>query len=210
MSIAANTAFPPQHLPGASPAGEKTKPVSWNEFRAKYLVREDGFKYEWLQGTVEKTRRTMDQTQFYILQNLLRFFRKIYQQMDGQGELISEGDMFFQGNHRRPDIAFLSSKQIAAAAAGENQVPEFIIEVISGNDQINRVHSKMRDYENAGVKVVWHVFPELQTVHVYGGDHLDSMTVCRGEDECSAAPVLPEFALPVNAILAKPALQAAR
>lgn len=210
MSIAANTALPPQPQPATSPAGEKVKPVSWAEFRAKYLVREDGYKYEWLQGTVEKTRRSMDQTQFYILQNLLRFFRKIFPGTDGPGELISEGDMFFQGNHRRPDIAFLSTRQIAAAASGENQVPGFVIEVISGNDQINRVHSKMRDYENAGVKVVWHVFPELQTVHVYGGDHLDAMTVCRSEDVCSAAPVLPEFALPVNAILAKPAVQAAR
>ncbi len=210
MSIAANTALPSQHLPATSSVAEKAKPVSWAEFRAKYLVREDGYKYEWLQGTVEKTRRSMDQTQFYILQNLMRFFRKIYLQKDVQGELISEGDMFFQGNHRRPDIAFLSARQIAAAASGENQVPEFVIEIISGNDQINRVHSKMRDYENAGVKVVWHVFPELQTVHVYGGDHLDSMTVCRGEDVCSATPVLPEFALPVNVILAKPAVQVER
>lgn len=210
MSTAANIATIPGQRPETKADAEKAKPVSWAEFRAKYLVREDGYKYEWLQGAVEKTRRTMDQTQFYILQNLMRFFRNLYLQTDVQGELISEGDMFFQGNHRRPDIAFLTARQIAAAATGENQVPEFIVEIISGNDQINRVHSKMRDYENAGVKVVWHIFPELQIVHVYGGDHLDTMTVCRGDDLCSAAPVLPAFTLAVNAILARPAVQATR
>ena len=182
----------------------KSRKISWTEFQAKYLAREDAYKYEWLQGVVEKTKRSMDQSQFYILQNLLRFFRQVFSGVDVPGELISEGDLFFQGNHRRPDIAYLSARQIAAAAAGKQPVPEFIIEIISTNDQINRVHGKMRDYENAGVKIVWHIFPALDTVHVYAGDHLESMTVCRGNDVCSAEPVLPGFALPVQEILKKP------
>ena len=31
-----------------------TKPILWAYFERKYLSREDGFKYEWLNGTIEK------------------------------------------------------------------------------------------------------------------------------------------------------------
>ena len=46
------------------------KPVSWETFEKKYLSREDSWKYEWVNGIVEKTKRFMYQEQFYILHNL--------------------------------------------------------------------------------------------------------------------------------------------
>ena len=46
------------------------KPITWEAFKTKYLNREDKFKYEWINGTVEKTQRTMNQEQYYIWFNL--------------------------------------------------------------------------------------------------------------------------------------------
>lgn len=196
----------PQTKPVVLPvAKENGKHISWEDFKRKYLSREDGYKYEWVNGTVEKTKRSMDKTQLYILRNLQDFFIHLKMQGIAFGQLISEPDLFFLANHRRPDIAWLTDEQIDRLAYDSNDVPAFIIEVISTKDQINLVHKKMLNYQDAGVKVVWHIFPLLGIVHVYGGEQLASMTVCKGEQICSAAPALPGFALPVSDILKKPA-----
>ena len=185
-------------------ANGKIRRISWDEFQNKYLTREDAYKYEWLNGEVEKTKRTMDYTQLFILRNLLKVFRSLLASGKCDGELMSEGDIFFVENHRRPDIFYLTDAQIARTAYGENQVPEFVVEVISSNDQMNPVHLKMQNYRAAGVQVVWHIFPKIEEIHIYMGENLDTMIVCRGEKMCSAAPVLPDFVLSAKDVFTKP------
>ncbi len=122
----------------AIPNGAKVpKKITWEEFQRKYLSREDNFKYEWVNGEVIKTQRTMDYSQFYIVKNLQAFFRNLLSTNKVHGELITEGDTFFLGNHRRPDIAWFTDEQIALAKDGVKPVPQFIIEVISKKDQTN-------------------------------------------------------------------------
>ena len=178
--------------------------ISWEDFQAEYLTREDAYKYEWLDGIVEKTERAMNQNQFFILQNLLAFFRELLNAGKASGELIPEGDTFFLENHRRPDIAYFTNEQIARAARGENQVPQFVIEIISKNDVANKVQAKVQDYQRAEVQVIWHLYPELEEVHIYHGKQV---TICSGDDLCSAAPVLPAFELSVAAIFQKPKVE---
>ncbi len=182
----------------------EAKPISWEEFQKKYLSKEDSFKYEWVNGQVNKTKRGMDKTQVYLQFNFLAFFRQLLIEGKVAGELIAEPDLFFLKNHRRPDIAWLTKEQayrLADPAAYE--VPTFIIEVISGNDQMNNVKEKMVNYRDAGVKVVWQVFPKLKQVDVYAGANLSKMTVCFGDDICDAAPALPSFKMPLAEIFKK-------
>ncbi len=113
--------------------------ISWELFQQKYLSREDAFKYEWLDGVVEKTRRTVDYTQFYIIQNLQNCFFGLLSRGLADGALITEGDVFFENKHRRPDLAYFSNAQISAAADGIRPVPQFVIEIISNHDAMNRV-----------------------------------------------------------------------
>ncbi|MBX2929979.1 MAG: Uma2 family endonuclease [Saprospiraceae bacterium] len=180
------------------------KRISWEEFQKKYLTREDSFKYEWVDGTVEKTKRAMDFKQFNIARNLMNLFNRLLTAKKTNGLLIPEGDIFFQQNHRRLDISWLSDEQIDKTAYQENQVPRFVIEIISSKDQMNLVHKKMQDYRLAGVEVVWHIFPLIEEIHVYGGAHLKQMTVCKGEDICSATPVIQGFELAANDVFQKP------
>jgi len=182
-------------------AQKEAKRITWEEFQRKYLSREDSYKYEWVDGMVEKTKRTMDYKQFNIFVNLVRYFDTLTK----DGIFIQEGDVFFLANHRRPDIAWFSDVQIAKTAYGENQVPRFVVEVISNKDQMNLVHKKMQDYRTAGVEVVWHVFPLIEEVHVYTGKGLRKMTVCQKADLCSAASVIDGFEISVNDIFKKPA-----
>jgi Uma2 family endonuclease len=182
------------------------KYISWAQFKNKYLTREDNYKYEWLNGVVEKTKRTMNYTQLYILRNLTAYFRTLLIKGKVDGELMSESDIFFNENHRRPNIFYMSAKQIAYTAHGINQIPEFVIEVISSNDSITKMTGKMQNYRESGVKVVWQIIPEYEEVQIYSGENLDKMTVCTEEDICTAAPVLPDFQISVYDIFKKPAL----
>ncbi len=170
------------------------KKISWETFQKKYLTREDKYKYEWVDGYVEKTL-SMDKTQFYIQQNLTKFFYQLLFKNNFDGDLIAEGDTKFAGNHRRPDLAYYTDEQIRKAKDGEDISSQFVIEVISTTDQINRVHKKMEDYRKAKVKIVWQIFPELKQVHIYKGK---KMQVCEGKDICSAEDVIKGFKLSVN------------
>lgn len=178
------------------------KKISWAEFEKRYLTREDKYKYEWLNGIVEKTERAMNQYQFFIARNLFAFFRKLSVEGKANGELMTEGDAFFLENHRKPDIAYYTNEQINRAVDGENQVPQFVIQVISTHDKTQKTQRKIQDYQAAGVQVIWEIMPILQQVNVYQGQHM-SMKTKKGEDICSAAPVLPDFALTANAIFQK-------
>jgi Uma2 family endonuclease len=101
-------------------------------------------------------------------------------------------------------VAYLSKEQIARTAHGENQVPAFVIEIISTKDQMNLVHGKMENYREGGVKIAWHVFPLIKQVHVYSGKGLKKMTVCIGADVCSAKEVLAGFEVKVEELFRKP------
>ncbi|MCO6477117.1 MAG: Uma2 family endonuclease [Phaeodactylibacter sp.] len=182
---------------------QKKKRISWEAFQKKYLTREDSYKYEWLNGIVEKTPYSMDKSQLYILKNLLAWFRKLINKDKVTGELIPEADLFFKENHRRPDICWLTDKQISRLAENQYEVPAFVIEVISNKDIMNKVVHKMQDYRAAGVKVVWHILPVHEEVHVYTGENLEKMAVCTKDMECSAAPSLPEFVIPAKEVFKK-------
>jgi Uma2 family endonuclease len=187
----------------AQDSAAQPKKISWSEFQKRYLTREDKYKYEWLNGVVEKTERAMNQYQLFIETNLIRFFRKLSIAGQVNGELFSEVDTFFLENHRKPDIAYFTDEQINRAAYGKNQVPQFVIEVVSTNDKMNKNQRKIQDYRKAGVQVIWYLYPELEEVHIYRGKNV---VICSGEDICSAAPVLLTFALTANDIFQKPAL----
>lgn len=177
--------------------------ISWEAFQRDYLSREDGYKYEWLNGIVDKTPAAMDKTQLYILRNLQEYFMQLKFEKKVSGQLIAEADLFFLKNHRRPDICWLTDKQIDRLAENEYEAPVFIIEIISNNDVMNRVFSKMQDYRAAGVQTVWHILPQHQEVHVYTGEYLEKMSVCFENALCSASPALPNFNIPCADIFRK-------
>ncbi len=173
------------------------KRISWAAFQADYLQREDNFNYEWVNGAVEKTPRSMNKKQFYIIQNLVDFFGQLKFNGKISGSLIPEGDTFFGKNHRRPDVAYYTDEQIESAADDGTAEPQFIIEIISTTDEMNRVHRKMKDYRASEIPVIWHVFPELNEIHVFHGRKSE---IFIGDEICSADPVLSEFRMSANAV----------
>ena len=180
----------------------KPKRVSWEKFKKKFLTREDSWKYEWVNGLVEKTKRTMYPHHVYILYNLRQTFTKLEIGKKVSGLLESEIDIFILDNiHRRPDLSYFSTRQNALMAHGELSIPKFVIEIVSSNEMLPKGNQKMKQYREAGIRVVWQIFPDSEEVHVIRGK---DMTVCIGEDICSADPVLPEFEMTVRDVFKKP------
>ena len=184
------------------------KPISYAHFQKQYLNRDDRFKYEWVKGFVIISPHTMERYQFFIMRNIRNFFKKLEQTGQITGFLESEFNLFFGVDaNRKPDIFYFTEEQADAASLGENPIPEFVIEVISTTDQLNYMVDKMNDYRAADVKIVWHIFTLKNEVHVYSAPNLTSMTVCKDDTICSAAPVLPQFALSVADIFKLPVLK---
>jgi Uma2 family endonuclease len=173
-----------------------TLPRTLEEFMA--WEPEDGFKYEWNDGEIIKFIG-MNKTQFYIFGILNRHF--ISKGLWEKGTFIAEQDVQISGiQMRRPDIAYFSIEQESRMKQGEDQIPEFVIEVISGNDKANKVEEKTVEYFKAGVKVLWLIYPDNKTVQVYTS--LKNAQICYDDDICSASPVLPDFEISVNDIFA--------
>lgn len=79
---------------------------------------------------------------------------------------------------------------------GEDVIPEFAIEIISETDNIIKVEAKVTEYFKAGVKVLWHIFPNEKVVYIYTGGK--EVKIYSDTDVLSALPVLNGFELTVN------------
>jgi Uma2 family endonuclease len=169
---------------------------------AEFLLWEpnDGFKYEWNDGGLIKFHY-MNRQLLSLISRLYQVFYKTEEFKQG-GLLLAEQDVQLTGIQlRRPDIAFFSMAQIEASKGEEEQIPEFVIEVISTNDQIIKVRQKLSEYFKTGaggvpLKVVWLIYPEEKEVEVFTS--YKEVKICTGTDICSASPVLNGFEISVQ------------
>jgi Uma2 family endonuclease len=101
---------------------------------------------------------------------------------------------------RRPDVAFVSykswpkSRRVPSTAAWE-VIPELAVEIVSPTNGAEDVVEKNIEYFNAGVRLVWVIFPEMQQAYVY-----TSPTAIRVVDrtgELDGGEVVPGFRLPL-------------
>jgi Uma2 family endonuclease len=163
---------------------------------AEFMLYEpnDGYKYEWNDGELIKfSGINKKQVKIYDVLNTLFIERNYWK----TGTFVAEYDVQLTGiQMRRPDIAYLTKAQLVEADKGEDPIPEFVVEIISDTDNINKVLAKIGEYYKAGVKVVWLIFPEEKEVHVYTSRR--NVKICIENDICSASPVLPEFEISIE------------
>ena len=176
------------------PILEKTQPrlISIEQFLKRYSHTEAGYKYELNNGIIEKSKK-MNQDQAFIENNLLRLFVKTSFFTEG-GCIFFEKDVKTSPQQlRRPDAAIFTAAQSKLMSNENMQVPVWVAEIISDTDNINRVNRKLEEYFNAGVLVVWHIFPEIETVYVYTA--ADEVEICKNQKICSASKAIPNFEL---------------
>ena len=102
---------------------------------------------------------------------------------------------------RAPDVSFISRERLDAIGETDGYwpaAPDLAVEVISPNDRYSEVEAKVRDWLDAGTRMVIVVNPRTRTVRVYRSpsDVVD-LTV---DDVIDGADVVPGWRLPVSRI----------
>ena len=76
--------------------------------------------------------------------------------------------------------------------------PDLVIEVVSPNDVASEIDVKVAEYLNAGVRLIWVVYPETRAVNIFRPGGQDSR-LTEGET-LSGEDIVPGFELPVAEI----------
>jgi Uma2 family endonuclease len=104
---------------------------------------------------------------------------------------------------RRPDVAFVSYQRWPAEQELPDTdpwpvVPDLAVEVVSPNDLAEELLGKIQEYFQAGVHLVWVVYPRQRVVHVY--DTFTQVRVLAEADTVDGGQVLPGFQLPLKSL----------
>lgn len=103
--------------------------------------------------------------------------------------------------NRKPDAAFVSYAQWAKdtpipSTNAWDVLPALCVEVVSPNDKADEIETKVNEYFEAGVRLVWIVYPRHERVYIY-----DSATQVRRltrADSLEGGAAVPGFAVPFH------------
>jgi Uma2 family endonuclease len=108
---------------------------------------------------------------------------------------------------RAPDFAFVARGRVTPDMDRTRYLdlaPDLVVEVVSPSDSAADINTKVLAYLDAGVRLVWVVYPRSSTVAVHrpGG----AWELLRAADEISGEDVLPGFICRVSELFADPEL----
>lgn len=105
---------------------------------------------------------------------------------------------------RKPDVSFIHRSRLAPdMLQGLVRIaPDLAIEVVSENDLYYDVELKVREYLDAGVKLVWVLLPPVSLIRVYRAD--GSQQTFQAADEITGEDVLPGWRLSVATLFEPP------
>jgi Uma2 family endonuclease len=102
---------------------------------------------------------------------------------------------------RMPDVSFLNKSRMPEGLTSDGYIsisPDLAVEVVSPNDLAYEVESKVVEYLDAGVLLVWVIDPEARTIRIHRHD--GSTSWLREDGELTGEDVLPGFRCRVAAI----------
>jgi Uma2 family endonuclease len=165
----------------------------------KWAFRQE-LGYEFTKGDVFK-KSMIKETELLIIWFLNQLFKKTDFYSKGSELLAEVGMRLSTGSFRIPDLSFFTAQQHLSASRGERIVSEFVIEILSNSESGQHIADKINDYFASGVKVVWYIYPETETIYVYTSPK--NINVCNGDDIVSASPVVPDYTFAAKEIFKK-------
>jgi Uma2 family endonuclease len=99
---------------------------------------------------------------------------------------------------RAPDVAWITKERWEALAPEDRKkfppiAPDFVLELVSPNDNLADVQAKMREYLENGVRLGWLIDPESKLVEIYRQGQ--PIEVLQASPTLSGEDVLPGFVL---------------
>lgn len=97
---------------------------------------------------------------------------------------------------RAPDVAFVTEERLPADPEKFARLaPDLAVEIVSPSNTVPDILAKVKDYLEAGTRLVWIVEPRSRSVTVYRSH--DDIRLLTEADEIDGGAVLPGFRLPV-------------
>lgn len=123
----------------------------------------------------------------------LNFQLQLWNQQYQLGEVFdsSTGFMLPNGATRSPDVAWVKKSRWEALTSAEQEkflplCPDFVIELVSPSDVLEKVRHKMREYQANGCRLGWLINRQSRQVEIYRSNFdaevLDLPVTISGED----------------------------
>jgi len=115
----------------------------------------------------------------------------VWAKKDGRGVGFESSAKFAlpNGAKRMPDVSWMLKERYYALSAEElfaSICPDFVIELRSKSDNLQKLQNKMREYIENGARLGWLIDPYEKRVHVYRADKtvevFNKPTTVSGED----------------------------
>lgn len=112
-----------------------------------------------------------------------------------------------KNRNRKPDVAFVSYQRWPKdmpfpTTNAWDVLPELCVEVISPNDLADEIETKINEYFEAGVTLVWVVYPRHERFYIY--DSPAQVRRLTRSDTLDGGVVLPGFQLPLTELFLQP------
>jgi len=103
---------------------------------------------------------------------------------------------------RGADVAFISNARIAKRGASGfmDIAPDLVVEILSPDDRMSEMLKKLEEYFSIGVRLVWVVDPETESVYAYRS--LTDVRHFKKNDSLPGDEALPGFAASVAELFA--------
>jgi Uma2 family endonuclease len=108
---------------------------------------------------------------------------------------------------RRPDAIFVSFEKWPKGKRHPSDrswdiVPDLCVEVVSPSDEAGDLREKVIEYFEAGVPLVWVVYPQQEVVDVY--DSPESTRTIHRKGTLTGGTIIPGFSLPLEQLFPRP------
>lgn len=169
---------------------------------------DEGQGYELVHGELREKNMSKESSR---IGTRLAYLLECFVEAGHPGWVFGEGTSYRCFPHdpngtRRADTSYITIERLPVATYKDEGhstlAPDLAAEAISPNDLAQEVEEKIEDWLSAGVKIVWVISPEQQTVRVVRRD--GGYALLRTEDTLTAEGVIPGFSCPVAELFKKP------
>ena len=159
---------------------------------------------ELIDGTlVEKTMASLES----MLAAALIHFIYLYLDKNNVGVVTGEAGLLkiLPGQIRAPDVSFICWERLPGRQSPKPEIyavaPDLAIEVLSKGNTVREMNRKLREYFQAGVRLVWYIKPKTRTARAYTAEH--AWTEIGPDGSLLGGEVLPGFELPLAQLFAR-------